>query len=281
MAALYCSSSSNKLSNYIDLTGSDEDNDDDVQILLQAPVADPHAPSKLPLEFSGAIQDTLLEAAKESTRRLAAGHMLATVPSRGSSKAMSGTPSKRLNKSALAVGSPRQAVSQRPLPSSTSAIALLSSSPRAVSKSIGPALARTQTTIDGFFHRPVPSSEGQPDTDGGRGGAGSVGEICQRIALKKRHITREGGDELGLIEQINQSSLTNEEKAVFVRHFRHSGGSQPLAERSGTEPDVSKKVAIYLLRTRLFPYIVGVIDSFKDIKTPEERKQIGREVSTT
>jgi hypothetical protein len=285
MAALFCSSSSNKLPNYIDLTGSDED-DDDVQVLLKAPVTDPHASPKLPVEFSAAIQDTLLEAARESTRRLATGHTLAAVSGHGSSKKIPSISSKKPN-TPLVVGSPHQAVNQRPpLPSSMNALLHPPSPPRAVSKPISPTLARTQTTIEGFFHRSGRSSEDQSSTDkhkngsgGIKHGSGGIGEIRERIALKKRHITREGGDGLGLIEQINQSSLTNEEMAILVKHFKHSGGSQPSAEGSETEPDASKKAAMYLPRTQLFPHIVNTIGLFKDMKTLEERNEIGREVS--
>jgi hypothetical protein len=76
MATLYCSRSFNKLPDYIDLTGSDEDNDDDHVRTLPVP----HTSPTLPLGFSGAVQDTLLEAAKESTRRLVAA---AAVPRDG------------------------------------------------------------------------------------------------------------------------------------------------------------------------------------------------------
>ncbi|KAI9782201.1 MAG: hypothetical protein M1839_005315 [Geoglossum umbratile] len=283
MAALFCSSSSNKLPNYIDLTGSDED-DDDVQVLLKSPVtdphADPHAPPKLPVEFSAAIQDTLLEAARESTRRLATGHTLATVPGHGSSKKIPSISSKKPNTSSLVAGSPHRAANQRPpLPSSTNAIMHPPSPPRAASKPIGPALARVQTTIEGLFHRSGRSSEGQSSINRHNNGPGAIGEIREGITLKKRHIAREGGDELGLIEQINQSSLTNEEKAILVKHSKHSGDSHPSAEGSETEPDASKKAAIYLLRTQLFPYIISIIDLFKDIKTLEERNEIGRETA--
>ncbi|KAI9774900.1 MAG: hypothetical protein M1840_000116 [Geoglossum simile] len=273
MAALYCSSSFSKLPNFIDLTGSGEDDDDEhVRTLPQAPVTVSQTSPTLPLEFSGAVQDTLLEAAKESTRRLVAG---ATVLSDGPSKPAPDVPSKRLNKSALVLGNPHRAVGQRPQRSSISAISPPSDSRRAVSKPKSPTRAHVQTTIEGFFHRPGVST-GQPDS--GRGGNGT-GNTGKGIAPKKWHSAREMVDELGLIEQISQSSLTNEEKAIFVRHFKHSGESHPSAEVSGSEPDVTKKGAIYLLRTQLFPYIVNVIDLFKDIKTLEERKQVGKETA--
>ncbi|KAH0537151.1 hypothetical protein FGG08_006021 [Glutinoglossum americanum] len=280
MAALYCY---RKLPNFIDLTGSDEDDDDDDggKILVPTSVAEHHHPSGLPPAFSDAIQDTLLEAAKESTRRLAAASLLATVPSHGPSVPPSNSPAKRPSVSALAVGSPPRPAGDfggpRFSPPLKGAVASLAGPPRVEPRLRNPALAHTQTTIEGFFHRARPSSNGQY---GGRRNENCVGntlEIHKRIALEEHHITKGRSGELELIQQTNHSSLPSKEKAMFVGQIRNSTKNELSVGENGIRQGVSKKMAIEFLRTQVFPHLAGIMDVSKYIKTPEERRQIGKE----
>jgi hypothetical protein len=274
MVVLYrCSSSPN----FIDLTGSDED--DDVGILIPTSVAEHRTSSKLPPVFPDAIQDTLLEAARESTRRLAAGNLLATVPSHGPSRALSNSPKKRSNTSMLVSRSPRRPVGILGNRRASPPLLKTAIASRTRSRPRGPTLARTQMTIEGFFHNAGLPSEGEYGTSRGENSVGSIPEIPNREAFKKQYVAKERSEELELASQINQSSLPNGENAMPMGQIRGTVMKEPSAKGSRPKPDI-KKAAVDFLRTQVFPHLSGIMDHFKEITLPEERREICMEVSS-
>ncbi|KAH0558331.1 hypothetical protein GP486_005010 [Trichoglossum hirsutum] len=260
-----------KLPNFIDLTGSDEDGDDgDVKILTPNVPIEHHPPPRLASAFSNVTQDALLGPARGSTRRLTAENLL---PSRGPPKTPSSTPRKRPNMSTLVAGSPQQPVrvfgSRRSSPPSLDG--LTASPPQMGPQLKSPAPARKQAAIEDFFHKSGSKRDEKTVED--------IPEVRKELASKETHIAKEGDGGLGLIEQVDRNSLPGGERTTLTEQTRGSAARESFTVGNRVGPNINKETVVDFLRTQVYPHLVGMVGLFKDVMTLEEQTEVAREVA--